>query len=254
MTRPNHPTRTLLAAVAAALTLIAATGCGASADDAEPEKRNFGPVADRLTITKTNGDLDVRPADVDEVEVTRWFSGRDGIRGDAEATWELAGERLTLATKCGAIIGPCNVRYEVLVPDGVALTVEGENGKITASGFGTALRIRSANGAVAVDDVSGPLTLNSDSGELRATGITSGRVEAGTQNGKVHLSFAAVPDDVTVTTNNGAVTVEVPNSTYKAITATDSDEVRVDLPQDANSPHAITIQTDNGAITLRTPQ
>lgn len=248
----NKTTRTLFAAGGALLALVALTGCsGGSSDDAEPEDRSFPLAGDQLTIAKDSGDLDVRPADVEEVEVTRWFSGGSGIGGGAEATWELAGDTLTLTTRCGGMLGQCDVRYEVLVPWAVTLTVEGENGTISAAGFETDLAIRSDNGAVSVEDASGDLTLNSDNGELRGTGIASSRVDAGSENGQVRLTFAVVPDQVEVTTENGAVTVEVPDAAYNVTTVTDSGEVSVDVPEDANSERTITARTDNGAITLR---
>ncbi|GAA3779938.1 DUF4097 family beta strand repeat-containing protein [Plantactinospora mayteni] len=252
MTTAHHRTRNLLSVVGALLALAALAGCGRSTDDAEPDRHAFALTGDRLTISKNNGDLDVRPADIDQVEVTRWFSGRSGIGGTPKATWNLAGEELILTTRCGAIGGACDVRYQVRVPKDVALTIDGDNGKISASGFDTALRIRSDNGAVSVGDVSGDLTLHTDGGQLRATGITSGRVDAGSQNGEIHLSFTAVPDQVEVRTENGAVTVDVPHATYKVTTTTESGDVRVDVPKDADSSHALTARTDNGPITLRT--
>lgn len=244
--------RIRLAAGVALLALAGLAGCGSVPNDGEPEERGFALAGAHLTIDKDTGDLEVRPADVDEVEVTRWFSGRDGIGGDAEATWELAGDTLTLTAQCGGLLGDCEVRYEVLVPAGVTLTVEGENGAISASGFETELGVHSENGAVTVENTSGDLALSSQNGELRADGVASGRVEAGSENGEVRLTFAAVPDEVEVTTDNGAVTVEVPDAAYQVITETDSGDVRVDVPEDTNSAHTIRVRTANGAITLST--
>ncbi len=223
------------------------------AGDAGPEKRGFGPAGDRLTISSGSGELTVRPSDVDEIEVKRWFTGWSLIGAKTRATWELSGETLTLATDCASlVIGRCDVRYEVLVPRHVALTVGGTSGQITASGFDKALRIDSDNGAIRVEDASGPLSLGTSSGELRALGITSGRVTAESENGEIHLSFTGVPDQVEATADNGTVTVELPDASYNVTTTTDSSDVRTDVPKDPGSPHAITVRTDNGAINVRT--
>ncbi|MFD0854998.1 DUF4097 family beta strand repeat-containing protein, partial [Actinomadura adrarensis] len=208
--------------------------CGASADDAEPETRDFGPVTGRLTIAKDNGDLTVRPADVGEVRVTRRFDRWSVIGGRPTATWELRGNRLTLATDCGTFIGGCEVRYEVVVPQDLALDVQGQNGRITVTG------------------ASGPLSLKTENGTLHANGTRSGRVDATSENGEVDLAFAAVPDQVDVTTDNGAVTIAVPDAAYRVTTASDNGDVSAALPSDDRSTRRINVRTANGSITLRT--
>ncbi|GHJ25617.1 lipoprotein [Streptomyces hygroscopicus subsp. sporocinereus] len=253
MTTDNPRLRTCVLAGGVLAALVAVTGCGGSADDKDgPAKRDFSLAGDQLTISRNKGDLKVRSADVDKVEVTRWFSGWSAVGGKPKASWELVDDKLTLNTDCGGLISNCSARYEVLVPRRVALAVEGDNGKTTAAGFQKALRIRSDNGSVSVSGTSGDLTLESGSGAVKATGVSAGRVKASTDNGKVDLSFATAPDEVDVTTENGGVTVQVPDTTYKVVTKTENGSVKAGVPTDANSPHVISARTENGAITLRT--
>ncbi|MFI6517775.1 DUF4097 family beta strand repeat-containing protein [Spirillospora sp. NPDC050679] len=245
--------RPLPSATAAALIALASlTGCGASADDAPPDKRDFGPAGSRLTIAKDQGDLDIRPADVRSVQVTRRFDRWSLIGGRPTATWERSGDRLTLATDCGTLIGGCAVRYQVLVPRGLPVDVQGQNGTVSATGFGAALRIRTSNGGIKVDAPTGPLDLRTENGEVRSTATRSPRVSATTQNGEVDLSFATPPDQVAVTTENGEVKVTVPRAAYQVTTRTDSGDVHADIPSDASAPRSITARTDSGAITLNT--
>ncbi|WP_165978504.1 DUF4097 family beta strand repeat-containing protein [Actinomadura darangshiensis] len=244
--------RSLPLATGSLLLLASLTGCGASAADATPERRDFGPAGSRLTIAKDQGDLEIRPADVKNVQVTRRFDRWALIGGKPSATWELAGDRLTLSTDCGALIGGCAVRYQVLVPRSLTVGIEGQNGTISATGFGTALRIRSTNGAIKVNGATGPLDLRSENGELRSTATRSPQLSATSQSGKVDLSFAAAPRQATVTTENGEVKVTVPRATYKISTTTDSGDVHADVPKDASAPRSITVRTDSGAITLNT--
>ena len=247
------PLRRSLPPVTAALLLPALlAGCGASADDASPEQRDFGTVGSRLTITKDQGDLDIRPADVKGVRVTRRFDRWALIGGEPTATWDLTGDRLTLATDCGTLVGGCAVRYQVLVPRDLAVDIRGRNGMISATGFSTALRIRSSSGAIAVTGATGPLELRSENGELRSTETRSPQVSAASQNGEVDLAFTAAPQQVDVTTENGSVKVTVPHTAYKVTTTTDSGAVRTGVPEDASAPRSITARTDSGAITLNT--
>ncbi|MFC3997936.1 DUF4097 family beta strand repeat-containing protein [Nocardiopsis sediminis] len=248
-TRVLHP---FAAAAGAVLALATLAGCGGAGDGA-PEERTFGPAGERLTVSAESGDLDIRPADVDGIEVTRRFTGWSAIGARTEAGWDLTGDTLALTTDCAPLVlGRCDARYEVLVPQGVAVTVEGGSGAVAASGFDAGLDITTDNGAIQVEDASGPLALRTASGEQRATGITSGRVEARSENGAIHLALTGVPDSVEAEADNGAVTVEVPDADYAVTTSTDSGDVRTDVPEDAGSPHAITARTGNGAITVLT--
>ncbi|SHJ36751.1 Putative adhesin [Nocardiopsis flavescens] len=243
--------RTPLPLAGMSLTLALLTGC-ASSDGVEPEERTFGPVQDRVTILLNSGDLDVRPADVEELQVTRWFTEGGGLGGRATTSWEFEDGALVLDTDCGLIdLGGCRTRYEVLVPEDTALTVEGANGEITASEFSAELSITSDNGDVEVRGASGPLDLSGSNGRLRATGITSDRVEAESESGGIHVSFTGVPGRVAATTQNGAVTLEVPDAEYDVTTATDNGAVDSDLADTPGSPNTITVTTDNGAIELR---
>ncbi|MBZ6172634.1 hypothetical protein KVH24_10265 [Streptomyces olivaceus] len=75
MNLPDVRSRTGALAGGALVALGALTACGGSVDDDGPEKRDFALTGGELTIKRNSGDLEVRPADVDQVEVTRWFSG-----------------------------------------------------------------------------------------------------------------------------------------------------------------------------------
>ncbi|TDC78019.1 DUF4097 family beta strand repeat-containing protein [Streptomyces hainanensis] len=226
-------------ALVGALTLAAAAAIGTLAvvttTEATTERRDFGPVGDRLTIAAGEGALDVRPADVDEVEVVRRLSGRTLLGDRPEAHWDLSDDTgtLSLTTDCG-LIGWCDVRYEIRVPRGTAVTVAGGSGAITATGFTAPLEITSDNGAITVADAV--------AADVRAT----------TENGTIRLAFAAVPEAVTATAENGAVTVELPRATYRVATTTENGDVDVDVPESADSPHTVTVRTENGAIALRT--
>ncbi|WP_166020729.1 DUF4097 family beta strand repeat-containing protein [Streptomyces chilikensis] len=250
MAAVHRTARVALVATGTALALAALSGCGSGLEDAEPQKRSFAASAGRLTVDTDNGDLAVRPADVEKIEVTRWFAGW-ALIGEPEATWEMDGDRLELRTDCGVVVAGCSARYEVLVPRGTELTVTGDNGDIQASGFGTALRVETDNGDVEVTDSTGPLTLEGNNGDLRATGVTSRRVKAVSDNGDVRLVFASAPERTTVESSNGDVTLEVPEGTaYRVDAASSNGDVTTKLPTDPDGAHRLDVRSDNGDITL----
>ncbi|GGO80440.1 DUF4097 family beta strand repeat-containing protein [Wenjunlia tyrosinilytica] len=252
MATPRHLIRTLLGAGGALLVLTAVTGCSDASDDGKPEKRGFALSGKVLTVDADDSDVVIKPADVGKVEVTRWFDAWSVLGSTPKAKWSMKGSTLRLDVDCGpAVVQNCDARHEVLVPRGVAVTVRGDNGKVTASGFDTPLKITADNGEVIVRGASGKLTLTSDNGEVRASGIRSSHVSAGSDNGEVDLRFAKVPDSVRANSDNGEVTMALPDAEYKVSTRARDGDVHMGIARDDTSKHVISAESDNGEITLR---
>ncbi|APU22287.1 DUF4097 family beta strand repeat-containing protein [Actinoalloteichus sp. GBA129-24] len=243
--------RTLLASGGALLGITVLSGCADVVDAADPEIRGFGPAAEHLVISVSDVEhLDVRSADVDEIEVTRWFAG-SSFMGSTDAIWELDEDRLTLATDCSPfVIGRCDARYEVRVPSGVNVTIEGDSGEVSASGFDTDLTITTSSGRILIDDVGGALALSTESGELPGAGIRSSQADVTSASGEVELFFAEAPEELTTTAQSGEVTIVVPLAPYRVTTTTGSGNVTTQVPTDPNGPHSITVETDSGEITV----
>ncbi|MFF4216414.1 DUF4097 family beta strand repeat-containing protein [Streptomyces nondiastaticus] len=227
------------------------TGCGsADADEATPEHKAFALAGKELTVESDNSALELVPADVKDVRVTRWFSGWT-LGGTAKVTWEMDGSVLKLKEKCSGLSADCESRHKIEVPRGVKVTVKNDNGAVKARGFDTDLDIRSGNGAVRVDDSSGSLRLHSSNGTLTTTGVTSRQVKADTDNGAVQLSFGRAPDRVDAGSDNGSITIGLPRAPYKAEGRSNNGKVRVDVPRDDNSAHVVTAHSNNGEVKIR---
>ncbi|MFF3337708.1 DUF4097 family beta strand repeat-containing protein [Streptomyces flavidovirens] len=244
-------TRTFLAVGGAVVGVVALSGCGVEAKDAPAEQRSFAFSGDTLTIDADNSALELVPADVKDVEVTRRADGWVFLGEGPEATWEMEGAKLVLRQRCDAVASDCESWHRVKVPRGVAVTVRDDNGSVTAAGFDTALKLRSDNGAVTVKDSSGPLELTTDNGEIVAEGITSKRVTADADNGSVRMAFTSVPDLVESGSDNGEIGIDLPRATYSVTARSDNGDVKVDVPRDPNSPHVVRAHSDNGEVTLR---
>jgi hypothetical protein len=250
--------RTFLAAGGVMIVAALVGGCGgggseAKAEDKTPESKTFALSGKKLTIDSDGSDIQLVPADVEDLEVTRWFSGRTALGESPRVTWDMKRDTLTLRTECDALISDCSARHEVKVPRGVAVVVEEDNGAVTASGFDTALTLRSDNGEVVVRDSSGALDLFSDNGQVVAEGVSGKSVRATSDNGAVRLRLTAVPDRVETSSDNGSVTIELPRAaaTYKVTTESDNGQVDVDVPLDDTSRHVVEAHSDNGEITVR---
>jgi hypothetical protein len=236
-----------------AVSLFAA-GCGASAgDDKEPEHRSFALTGQTLTVDSDDSALELVAADVDKVEVTRWFQGSVVIGGDPKVTWEMKDATLKLRMKCSGMVADCSARHRIEVPRGVAVTVKDDDGSVRARGFEEALSIRASDGSVHVEDISGPLTLRTDDGSVTATGVGSRRVDVNTGDGSVRLALASVPDRVQARGQDGSLTIELPDdATYRVTTGTADGAVDVSVPRDERSSHVVSAHTQDGKVTVRT--
>ncbi|MEU6166401.1 DUF4097 family beta strand repeat-containing protein [Streptomyces tanashiensis] len=246
-----RPFRVLLASGVAVLGLA---GCGvADAEGAPVERRTFAFGGDALTVDSDNSDLVITPADVDDVRVERQVDGWVFMGSGPEASWKLVDGRLTLRVECDAVAASCGAVHRIQVPRGVAVTVEDDNGRVTAEGFTTPLKVRSDNGDVRVRKVSGALDLGSGNGDVGVEdSVTSPEVTVRSDNGDVDITLGAVPRKVDVVTDNGDVTVEVPEGEYAVAGSSDNGDVRLDVPRREGSPHSVSLRSDNGDVTVRT--
>ncbi|WP_329072949.1 DUF4097 family beta strand repeat-containing protein [Streptomyces sp. NBC_01429] len=236
-------------------------GCGSDPSGAPVEKKSFDLAGKSLTIEAGNAEIDLVPADVKSVEVSRQIDGWVFAGSGPKGVWKMDGDTLTLKVKCSGIASDCSSRHDVKVPRGVAVTVHGDNGKVTATGFDTALKVTSDNGAVNVKDSGGPLDLRSDNGSITARGVSARAVTAKTENGAIRLGLAEVPDSVDTSSDNGRIEIELPRSgpdspdgsavSYAVTTSSDNGSVDVDVPNDKDSAHVVKARTDNGKVTVR---
>lgn len=247
-TRTRSAARLSLVAGGVLLAGTALTGCGsADLDEAEPEYKAFPLSGRELTVDTDNSELEIAPADVKEVKVTRWFAGWT-MGGSSKASWEMDGGTLKLREHCSGISSNCASRHKIEVPRGVALTVKDRNGTVKARGFSTDLKVSSDNGQVRVTDSTGNLDLSSSNGNVIATGTRSRQVKADSDNGNVQLTMARVPDRVEASNHNGNVKIELPRTPYRVDASSKNGTTKVEVPRDDASGHSVAAQSDNGNV------
>lgn len=206
----------------------------------------------RLEIDGSSGSVDVEASDRDTIEVRVEIS--DGLRRTGESR-EVVGDTLQLHSACPNFGSDfCWVDYQVRVPRGLELLVDGDNGSINVTGSDAPITIDGDNGSIRLSDVSGPLQLATDNGRVEATRLRSSTVTADADNGRVQLEFAAAPTTVVATSNNGRVEVVVPNdgTAYRVDVRSNNGSENVDVPTDPTSGRSITLRTNNGSATART--
>ncbi|MFE9825068.1 DUF4097 family beta strand repeat-containing protein [Streptomyces sp. NPDC005791] len=255
MTIRTRRTRALVAAAGTVLLLAGLSGCGsADAEDAPAEHKSFAFSGKALSIDAENSTLDLVPADVEQIEVTRRVDGWVMLGSGPDPVWKLDGDELRLEVKCRGLVSNCEAHHEVKVPRGLALTVQGDNGKVTAAGFTGPLKVTADNGGIRVRDVSGPLELSADNGSVEAERVSGSSVIARADNGAVRIGLSRVPDLVDTVSDNGSVTIDLPagRSAYAVSAEADNGDVSVKVPRSESSKHVVKARSDNGEVTVRT--
>ncbi|MEF9882715.1 DUF4097 family beta strand repeat-containing protein [Streptomyces sp. P9-A4] len=250
----GRPFRVLLVSGGVLLSSLVLAGCGSADADAAPvERKSFAFDGAALTIDSDDSELVITPADIDEVRVERQVDGWAFMGSGPEPTWTLTDGRLTLRVGCTGVTSNCDAVHRIQVPRKAAVTVQDDNGGVTAEGFTTPLKVRSDNGDVRVRKPAGPLDLFTDNGDVVVdSGATAPEVVARSDNGNVRIALGAVPRRVDLFTDNGDITLSLPTADYEVTGASDNGDVRIDVPRRDGSGHSVSARSDNGDVSVLT--
>ncbi|MFG3488578.1 DUF4097 family beta strand repeat-containing protein [Streptomyces sp. NPDC047972] len=250
----RRPLRVLVASGGALLAVLALAGCGsADVGDAPVERKSFAFGGGALTVDSDDSELVITPADIDDVRVERQVDGWVFMGSGPDPEWKLVDGRLILRLGCHGVSSDCDAVHRIRVPRDVAVTVENDNGRVTAEGFATPLKVRSDNGDVRVREARGALDLGTDNGDVSVdTGTTAPQVLARSDNGDVRITLGTAPRRVDVVTDNGDVHLSVPTAEYAVTGASDNGDVRIDVPRRDTSERSLAVRSDNGDVSVLT--
>jgi hypothetical protein len=128
----------------------------------------------------------------------------------------------------------CDVEFRIRVPSATTVSVTAKAG------------------TVKVDGLTGNLVVTTEAGVVEAKDLAGDEVTITTQAGATSLEFAKAPTSVKVSTQLGAVDVRLPSGTAYAVdVATDVGATDVSVQRDAASAHRIHVRTDVGAIQVK---
>ncbi len=171
-----------------------------------------------LEIRNTNGSIDVRADDQPTIRVTAHRRARavseQGAK-DLLARTNLeevaSADAVRLVTPRSQGTQHIDVRYEVLVPASVAVTLATVNGKIALSGVTGAVALETVNGSIDARGITGLRTAEAVNGSvsLQLTGLPTQGARVETVNGGVTVTMpSTLAVDVAVRTVNGGIGVD----------------------------------------------
>jgi hypothetical protein len=175
--------------------------------------RTFGLTGQTLLIHAASADVSVLPSGTNEIEVDREARVP---HGQDMPDPSISGDVLSLPGKCsGGTFGWlwfCSVHYVVRVPADLTLIVQTDSGDLQATGLEAgALTMKTGSGDLQLDDVTAPaLTGTTGSGDVDASQIISDAAVLKTGSGDLSISFAQDPTTVQARTGSGDLNVSVP--------------------------------------------
>ncbi len=136
------------------------------------------------------------------------------------------------------------VDLEVRVPRDLKVSVVAANGRICVSGMCAALRARSSNGAVRVENVTGDVDIATSNAKV-SSNDTCGRMVARSSNGKIEIDGHR--GSVDAHTSNGTIHCEVLELGKEgAVLATSNGRIVLELPDEVDGD--VDVRVDNGVI------
>jgi hypothetical protein len=194
-------------------------------------------------------------ASAGEVTFERATGDRVEVEMRSESTWrrpeltrQVDGDTLRLRADCPSWArhgwgppwwgrwGGCKVHLHIAVPDGVAVDV------------------RNNAGRVRVDGIDGDVSAHLEAGEIVLSDVRSQVVDLSTDAGRVSADFADAPQQVTATTSTGAIEIRVPDdgTAYAVDASSEVGPERVQVPEDSASSHRVSARTQVGAVIVAT--
>jgi DUF4097 and DUF4098 domain-containing protein YvlB len=109
------------------------------------------------------------------------------------------------------------------------------------------------DGGIELDDVAGTIEVSTSNGSIVGRLLASPIAAATTENGRIELSFVSPPRSVTGRTDNGSITVTVPDADvlYRVELSTDNGSTDNAVRTDPNSDRVIELRTNNGSARVR---
>ena len=212
----------------------------------------------RLQVTNQSGSVTVTGANVDTVKVDVVKTAYDSSqsRADQEVksiqyTIEQTGDTITLQYELPDSMNFSNkvntVDFAVTVPENTSLEVRAGAGDINVSKLRGPVELESGFGRTVLEDIQGAISVDSQSGSIRISGVEAGRedIVLATDFGEISI-VGATGQNVNIASKSGALKLEDVRLTGDLVASTDFGEIT--LEQVNASSHDL--NSSSGSITV----
>jgi hypothetical protein len=251
---PAAPNRALVAAAVVFVLVVVALGAATLIDQgfrSTSERSSALAVpAGQLTVRNAHGDVRLAPSPDGLVHVHTL--AEHGLEAP-ELIEESTPTGLELGSRCtDSLAVECAVEYTIEVPPSFAVRVAAEAGDVEVRGLTGPLTVDSGSGDLHLLDLSGHLDVRTVAGEVEARRLRSGTVQLDTGFGDVRLELLTAPDSVRVRSEYGEVDITVPEAVpYRVQVDAGSGEQRISVPTDPTSARSITASSGAGDVSVQ---
>lgn len=199
-----------------------------------------------LTVLNKNGAIRISVWDKDSVDVVAEKKTQLGGNLNNVKIEVTVGETMTIETVYLVKNPRVSVKYTISVPAQVVVeSVKSSNGAITLNEVSGDVTAETSNGVIEITGNKGNVNAKTSNGAIELNRI-DGYVEARTSNGTIRI--AGVSGLVAAETSNGSISTEVPDIQNDTHIKTSNGPIKVYLPAelDAN----LELKTSNGKIGL----
>jgi hypothetical protein len=196
------------------------------------------------------GSVNVVGSDRDSIRVHGEIT--DGLR-DTGHHERVEGDRLIISSSCPNFMSVhCLAEYDLEVPADVSVVIS-TDGHLAVSDVSGNISLNTDTGGIELTRATGVVQAHTDTGGITADDLRSRQVTATTDTGGVHLDFDVAPSAVVATTDTGGVEVVVPDdgTAYNVNADTDTGGRHVEVDTSAGAPRNIIATTDTGSVTVR---
>ncbi|GAA2422739.1 hypothetical protein GCM10010191_38200 [Actinomadura vinacea] len=243
--------RVAVGIAAAALVALGTTGCNVSFNTETQRETRTHTVKGTFPTFKVNGDggklevVGTDSPDIKIVEYLRWSNSSNKPRTERI----VKDGTLTLKSNCNrTVIGhnACGAGYRVEVPRATAVDLNTDSGDLRVSGLtGKSMNLNSDAGSITAEGVrTGALTATANSGSIKITGRADlARIVA--DAGSIDADGLHT-SQITARGNSGAVKLRLTAAPDSVAVTNDSGAIKVELPDVAEG-YAFDLKTDSGA-------
>lgn len=203
---------------------LAPAGCGAGKSvEKEVIERTveFSP-GGRLTLVNVNGDITIESWDRHEVTMKAETRARAENEDEARllldkttVQFDSTGDRIDIRTDAPKKPGRnrnVSVAYTVTVPKTIDLELKTVNGRVDVNDVSGAVDAKTTNGRIGLTGIVGSIQAGTTNGNIELSDLL-GPVETKTTNGKIKVALSGVgdePHDIRAKTTNGGIEVSLP--------------------------------------------
>lgn len=189
--------------------LLAVLGSACGGDDAQ-ETTTFDDAPDRVVIAASVGEVTIDGAASGgaTVEVSRSEAGED-----AKVSITLEDGVLRVGDDCGDDDG-CRVSYRIVVAETAEVEVTTAGGNVVVAEVTGGTSVVSGGGNVSLNTTGGPVEIDSGGGNVLGSRVTADTATVATGGGDADVTFDEPVTDLSVTTDGGRLTVQLPGGPY----------------------------------------